>query len=687
MMGQRALTILLVGASAAGTSLGGDGVRCMARDRAGFATLPEPAQAMVVRDGLAYLVTGGDDLRIFDVSNPESPAQLSHTPFPAVTFSQSGLSVNGSRAFTVDQWSGWLRIVDVTTPASPALLGQVQAGGGLPVAVSADGDFAAVADIFNGVFLYDVSDPAQPALVGQFDPPGSQIDVALRGTTAFVASSSALVSIDFSTPANPGMTTLLTGEPQLSLSTWDTTLAVGGTTGVTLMDIADPGSPTTIMSVSTPVQCAHLAVSSDGARLLAADGTRALTIHIADPMAPALSPPAIGWESIGAVAWAGDHPVLASSILEALYPDHNAPDPLRGELAMPARLVDTDPTTQTAYVLTTQGSVRTLVAIDVSDPAAPALLSEAPFPGPVGEVLVHNGVLYASRSGTPSTLEVYDLSNPSSPQWSASVPLPDTATSLKVHAGYLYAAGDSGVLGNAGITILSLANPLSPTLVRTVVTPGPAGMLVIDAGLALVADGDYGLRVYSMADPTLPALLGIYDVGGISDGDTRSVVSVGGYAAVLFDTDGRVLLDLSNPANPTPVPAQGWTRDTGRPILVGNLLVESRTSHIRMSDVSDPLHALPVARALVENIEDFVVVGETAYIASSTRGLVIVDLSDCPECHGADLNNDDQLNLDDLDLFIASFLTQDLLADCDASATLNLDDVDCFVEAFLTGCS
>ncbi len=62
-------------------------------------------------------------------------------------------------------------------------------------------------------------------------------------------------------------------------------------------------------------------------------------------------------------------------------------------------------------------------------------------------------------------------------------------------------------------------------------------------------------------------------------------------------------------------------------------------------------------------------------------GIVVANL--CP----ADVSADGDLDVDDVDGFVAAFLGADLaIADCDASGRLNIDDVDCFVSSFLAGC-
>ncbi|MEQ8770307.1 MAG: S8 family serine peptidase [Phycisphaerales bacterium] len=55
-------------------------------------------------------------------------------------------------------------------------------------------------------------------------------------------------------------------------------------------------------------------------------------------------------------------------------------------------------------------------------------------------------------------------------------------------------------------------------------------------------------------------------------------------------------------------------------------------------------------------------------------------------CNEADFTGDGVLNLDDIDAFVAAFLSGDLAADVDGSGSINIDDIDAFVAAFLAGC-
>ncbi len=55
-------------------------------------------------------------------------------------------------------------------------------------------------------------------------------------------------------------------------------------------------------------------------------------------------------------------------------------------------------------------------------------------------------------------------------------------------------------------------------------------------------------------------------------------------------------------------------------------------------------------------------------------------------CGCADFDGSGTVNIDDIDAFVAAFLSGGLGADCDGNGTLNVDDIDTFVSAFLSGC-
>ncbi len=72
---------------------------------------------------------------------------------------------------------------------------------------------------------------------------------------------------------------------------------------------------------------------------------------------------------------------------------------------------------------------------------------------------------------------------------------------------------------------------------------------------------------------------------------------------------------------------------------------------------------------------------------TATTTATVVTVTPAADPCFADCDGNGNLNVDDIDCFVAAFLGGDLSgADCDGNGTLNVDDIDCFVSGFLAGC-
>lgn len=93
-----------------------------------------------------------------------------------------------------------LRVVNVTDPANPAIIGSCDTPGGTTGVFVSNG-YAYVADGSEGLQVVNVSDAADPVIVGSYDTPGNALD-----GHAFVADGqSGLHVIDVSDPILPAM--------------------------------------------------------------------------------------------------------------------------------------------------------------------------------------------------------------------------------------------------------------------------------------------------------------------------------------------------------------------------------------------------------------------------------------------------------------------------------------------------
>jgi hypothetical protein len=206
------------------------------------------------------------------------------------------LSSDNTKIFIADYSAiGSLRIIDVSDPINPILIGQIDALNIYDVTLSSDNTKVFIADIINGLKIIDVSNPVNPVLIGQF--PVSYADTITLSpdeTKAFVdnydydCSCYVLKIIDVSNPKNP------TFINQISTysSTQDIILSSDGTKafiadsydGLKIIDIRDLTNLTIIGQISTLV--ADIALSSDETKVFATDGPSLKVIDVSDPINP-----------------------------------------------------------------------------------------------------------------------------------------------------------------------------------------------------------------------------------------------------------------------------------------------------------------------------------------------------------------------------------------------------------------
>src|SRR5439155_16337891 len=134
----------------------------------------------------AYLADGWGGLRIIDVSDPAAPRMLGTSPTTAWAMD---VAIAGGKAYLAAGAQG-LRILSVGNPQKPILLGAIAMKTGHAAHVLVRNGVAYVSDIFKGLRVVNVNSPARPRAVGVYVPLGIAQDLSLRGRYAFVAAKS-----------------------------------------------------------------------------------------------------------------------------------------------------------------------------------------------------------------------------------------------------------------------------------------------------------------------------------------------------------------------------------------------------------------------------------------------------------------------------------------------------------------
>lgn len=191
----------------------------------------------------------------------------------------------------------------------------------------------------------------------------------------------------------------------------------------------------------------------------------------------------------------------------------------------------------TATVTATAAGVSGTTHVTV-EAFTPRALSFLPLAGSPRAVVVAGEFAYVAAG--VAGLAVVDVSNPAAPVLVTTQDTPGYAWDVAVEGDVLYLAdGDQGVL------LLDIVDPSNPISLATVALDGVARGLALRGGVLYVAN-ESGLRILDVAVPTAPVVLGGLDLGGVS----RAVDVREDYAVVANQSSRVTVVDISDPVEP-----------------------------------------------------------------------------------------------------------------------------------------
>ena len=213
---------------------------------------------------------------------------------------------------------------------------------------------------------------------------------------------------------------------------------------------------------------------------------------------------------------------------------------------------------------------------------------------------------YAYVADWNAGLRVISLADPAHPVEVGHFDGPDSATAVAISGNFAYIIDVS-----AGLRVVSVVDPASPVEVGHWDTPGHAYRVAVDGNYAYVADVDSGLWVISVADPAHPAVTGHLDL-------TMAIgLAASGHFIYVADyLDGLHVISVANPTNPAEV---GHNESLGYLCLAvrGNyayvgedkmyivsLADSSRPRSVGSSTLHDPARGVAVDSACAYSIGD-----------------------------------------------------------------------------------
>jgi len=189
-----------------------------------------------------------------------------------------------------------------------------------------------------------------------------------------------------------------------------------------------------------------------------------------------------------------------------------------------------------AYIANHAGGI---YVVNVADPANPTLAGQRSTPAVAARVAVKDTLLYvANRDGG---MRIYNVANPAN---ITEIGYCDTMGIINDVAVVDTFAYVTSALPHA-LLVENVTDPTHPTMVGSCTVPQSAEGLAVSGAFAYVATGQAGLRIINVANPLSPS-----EVGHFSSSFALDVAVAGSFAYVADGYGGLRVVDVSNPADP-----------------------------------------------------------------------------------------------------------------------------------------
>jgi len=202
-------------------------------------------------DNLAYVADTSPGLRVVDISNPHNPQIIGSAYTGGHSF---GVSVSGTYAYIADGASGF-RVVDISNPANPQLVSGVMTPPDA-MGIEISGTYAYVAVGGSGMVVIDIINPLSPQIISTVNTPGVSRRISVKGSYAYVADGYSLQVINIANPQHPIITS------SVAMSGWAYDVAILGQyayiatsmSGMSIVNITDPENLQVVGGVSEPIE-------------------------------------------------------------------------------------------------------------------------------------------------------------------------------------------------------------------------------------------------------------------------------------------------------------------------------------------------------------------------------------------------------------------------------------------------
>ena len=257
--------------------------------------------------------------------------------------------------------------------------------------------------------------------------------------------------------------------------------------------------------------------------------------------------------------------------------------------------------------------------VNVSDPSQPVLASTLPLPGKALALELDTGTDLAYVATDEGGLRVIDVGVPDLPREVASLELPAGIQQLKLDGEMLFlSSGDR-------IIMVDAREPGTLVRLGEYAPPRQARRVKISDDYAYVADQDGGLKIFEIADMAHPLL-----VYAETEGTAYDVLVRGNRVYVADGQDGIRIVNVSNPSRPRPIAQLSLPGVAqGLELWEDALLVAAGEAGLLVVRIADERAPAVLGQLDTDGEARDVKAGESvAYVADGPSGLAVVSLVD-----------------------------------------------------------
>lgn len=445
-----------------------------------------------VRGNYAYLAQRNDGVRIVNIGNPVGPTLAGSF---AGSAGAANIRIVGNRAY-VTRGSAGVDILDLSNATAPTRLSTFGVNGAYLYETELIGSQHAAVSSSTGTSIYTISSPTAPALVGTVA--GDHYVLASQGSQAFTSAGSMggqlprIAILDVSVPASPTESSALAGDGvshDVRVGTGQV-LVASGMRGLTVLDSSNPLAPTVashVPFVDTEVK----AVERVNGIAAAGGYGRVWLVDTSTPATPTtLTSIDIGFNSALDLAASGSNLYVAATGAGLQLHDLSQPasPQLRWQWTSPSGIVQR---VAVDGAMAYAAHNRALHALQLANPAPPVQIASYTAPTSIMDIAAAGGFVYLATQTTG--VRVIDNRVPGIMTEVANIPTPlAVANGVAVDGERLYIAAQ----GNTGLLVYDIADPTDPQFIEERSTPGDSQKVAVREGVVAFADGGSGVRSY-----------------------------------------------------------------------------------------------------------------------------------------------------------------------------------------------